>query len=94
MKIACCTLEMVALIFLLFVSLNGGFNYLNEARAGLEPVSTTELLSTWGEPDAVVAANDLGFASSQLETVELWSYRNPHRTAIVRGEAVVSIREG
>ncbi|MGB2983390.1 MAG: hypothetical protein WBC63_05945, partial [Candidatus Bipolaricaulia bacterium] len=77
MKIACCTMEMIALIFLLFVSFNGGFNYLNTSRTDLEPTSATELVSAWGEPDNVVAAADIGFASSQLEAVEIWSYEDP-----------------
>jgi len=94
MKIACCTLEMIALIFLLFVSMNGGFNYLNEARADYAYASTTELVSAWGEPDAVVAANDLGFASAQVDAVEVWTYANPERSVVVRGDAVLSIQEG
>ena len=94
MKIACCTLEMIALIFLLFVSFNGGFNYLNTPRTDLEPRSTTELVSAWGEPDRVVAAVDIGFASSQLEAVEIWSYDNPLRSVIVRDDIVVSIQPG
>ncbi len=94
MKIACCTLEMIALIFLLFVSFNGGFNYLNTAQADLEASSTTELVSAWGEPDSIVAAIDLGFVSSQLGEVEIWSYENPLRSVIVRDNVVVSIQEG
>jgi len=94
MKIACCTLEMITLIFLLFVSLNGGFSYLDEANASLVPASATELMSTWGEPSSIVAANDLGFASSHLETVEVWSYANPARYVVVRDGLVVSVRTG
>jgi hypothetical protein len=94
MKIACCTLEMITLIFLLFVSFNGGFNYLNTSRVDLEPRSATELVSAWGEPDNVVLANELGFLSSQLEAVEIWSYEDPLRSVIVRGDVVVSIQEG
>ena len=51
-------------------------------------------MATWGEPDSVVFANDLGFASSQLETVEIWSYENPLRSVLVRDNVVVSIQEG
>jgi hypothetical protein len=94
MKIACCTLEMITLIFLLFVSLNGGFSYLNAPETDLESRSTTELVSAWGEPDRIVAAADIGFASSQLEAVEIWSYENPLRSVIVRHDMVVSIQPG
>jgi hypothetical protein len=94
MKIACCTVEMIALIFLLFVSLNGGLNYCNTAKDSLEPSSTTELIGTWGEPDSGVVASDLGFASSQLETAEIWSYEDPLRSVVVRSNIVVSVRTG
>ncbi len=94
MKIACCTLEMITLIFLLFVSFNGGFDYLNTTETDLEYRSTTELVSAWGEPDSVVFAAELGFASSQLEAVEIWSYEDPLRSVIVRDGVVVSIQEG
>ncbi len=94
MKIACCTMEMIALIFLLFVSINGGLSYLNTARTNLVSESTTELVSAWGEPDSVAVATDLGFNSSQLETVEIWSYVDPLRSVVVRNNVVVSIRVG
>ena len=94
MRIACCTLEMIALIFLLFVSINGGFSYLNTPRTNLVSESTTELVSAWGEPDSVAVAIDLGFDSSQLETVEIWSYSDPLRSVVVRNDVVVSIRTG
>jgi hypothetical protein len=94
MKIACCTLEMVTLIFLLFVSFNGGFSYLDGANAGFVPASTTELVSSWGEPDRIVAADDLGFASSQFDAIEIWSYANPARFVVVRNGTVVSVRSG
>ena len=55
---------------------------------------TTELVLAWGEPDSVVFPNDLGLASSQLETVEIWSYENPLRSVIVRDDVVISIQEG
>jgi len=41
-------------------------------QANLALSSTTELVAPWGEPDSIVAAADVGFASSQLETVEIW----------------------
>lgn len=94
MKIACCTMEMIALIFLLFVSINGGFSYLNAPRTDLISESTTELVSAWGTPDSVAVATDLGFDSSQLETVEIWAYANPSRYVVVRDDVVVSIRTG
>ena len=94
MKIACCTLEMITLIFLLFVSLNGGFSYLDAPEVDPVYESTAELLSAWGEPDRIVAAADIGFASSQLEAVEIWSYANPSRSVVVRNNIVVSIRTG
>jgi len=94
MKIACCTLEMVTLIFLLFVSMNGGFSYLDAAKEDLTPGSTVELVSVWGEPDRVAAAADLGFASAQLDAVEIWSYDEPQRSVIVRDGVVLEIREG
>ena len=94
MKIACCTMEMIALIFLLFVSINGGFSYLNAPRTDLISESTTELVSAWGEPDSVAVATELGFDSSQLETVEIWSYDDPVRSVVVRNNVVVSIRMG
>ena len=94
MKIACCTMEMIALIFLLFVSLNGGYSYLDGTDDGFAPASTTELLSTWGEPDTVVFAEDLGFLAAQLGDVEVWSYEDLARSVIVRGGTVVAIQEG
>ena len=95
MKIACCTLEMITLMFLLLVSMNGGYSYLNNApRTDLVSRPTTELVSAWGAPDSVVAATDVGFESSQLTEVEIWSYDNPVRAVSVRDNIVVSIRWG
>jgi len=94
MKIACCTLEMIALIFLLFLSINGGFSYLDGARTNFVSGSATELVSAWGAPDSVVTATDLGLVSSQLVAVEIWSYDDPVRSVIVRDNVVVSIRLG
>ena len=85
---------MIALIFLLFVSFNGGYDDLNTTQANPSPSFTTELLLAWGEPDSIVGAADVGFASAQLETVEIWSYESPLRSVIVRDNIVVSIQEG
>jgi hypothetical protein len=94
MKIACCTLEMITLIFLLFWSFNGAYSVLNAPSTDLVSQPTSELIATWGEPDTVAVATDLGFRSSQLETVEIWSYANPTRSVVVRDNVVVSIRVG
>ena len=94
MKIACCTLEMITLIFLLFWSFNGAFSVVNAPSTDLVSQSTTELVTAWGEPDSVAVATDLGFVTSQLETVEIWSYANPSRSVVVRDNVVVSIRMG
>lgn len=95
MKIACCTMEMIALIFLLFVSINGGYSYLNNSpKADLVSRPTTALVSAWGAPDSVVAATDLGLNSLQIAEVEVWSYYHPVRSVVVRDGIVVSIREG
>ncbi|MBE0636684.1 hypothetical protein IH601_11865 [Candidatus Bipolaricaulota bacterium] len=95
MKIACCTMEMVALIFLLFLSINGGYSYLNNTpRTDFVSRPTTELITAWGEPDTVIAANELGFLSTRIAEVEVWSYDNPARSVIVRDDIVVSIRLG
>jgi len=94
MKIACCTLEMITLIFLLFWSFNGAFSVLNAPSTDLVSQPTSELIATWGEPDSVAVATDLGFRASQLETVEIWSYADPTRFAVVRDGIVVSVRTG
>ena len=97
MKIACCTMEMITLIFLLLVSFNGAFNYLDDvdiSRIDLVSRPTTELVSAWGAPDNVVVATDLGLVSSQLDEVEIWSYYNPVRSVSVRDNVVLSIRWG
>ncbi|MBU0596514.1 hypothetical protein KJ567_07515 [Candidatus Bipolaricaulota bacterium] len=94
MKIACCTLEMITLIFLLFVSMNGAFQVLDAPGPSLISRSTTELVSAWGAPKSVVTARDIGFRTSQLDNTELWSYANPLRTVVVRDDVVVSIRMG
>jgi len=87
-------MEMIALIFLLFVSINGGYSYLNNATPETNLVSrpTTELVSAWGEPDSVVTASDVGLVSSQLAEVEIWSYYHPVRSVSVRDNVVLSIR--
>ena len=91
MKIACCTLEMVTLIFLLVVSLNGGFQYVQE-NADYTNRPAAEIISAWGEPDSVVLAEDLGFFSTQLDTVEVWSYDDGDRSVIVRDDVVIAVR--
>ena len=95
MKIACCTVEMVALIFLLFVSINGGYSYLNSTpRTEFVSRPAAELVTAWGEPDTIIAANEFGFLSARLAEVEVWSYDNPARSVVVRDDIVVSIRMG
>lgn len=95
MKIACCTVEMIALIFLLFVSMNGGYSYLNSTpRTDLVNQPSTEVMSVWGEPDSVIAANELGLLSNRLAEVEIWSYDNPARSIVIRDDVVISIRLG
>jgi len=86
-------LEMLAPIFLLFVSFNGGFDDLNTTQANLEPSSTTELVAAWGEPDSAVFA-DHSFASSQFDTARIWSSDDPERSVLIRDNIVVSIQEG
>ena len=94
MRIACCTMEMIALVFLLFVSINGALSYTNAQDIDLVNQSTDTLVSTWGEPDRVVGATDLGFSSPALAPVEIWAYDRLSRTAVVRGDVVVSVRTG
>jgi len=93
MKIACCTLEMITLIFLLIVSFNGGFSYL-EDQADFTNRPAEELVSAWGQPDEIVAATDVGFASTGMENVEVWSYDDTNRSVIVRNDTVIAVREG
>jgi len=94
MRIACCTLEMVTLIFLLFLGYNGGQQYLDTVSIEATPTTTTELVAQWGQPDDVATAEDVGFASAQMTDVEIWTYTRPQLTAIVRDEEIISIREG
>jgi len=95
MKIACCTVEMVALIFLLFVSINGGYSYLNNTpRTEFVSRPAAELVTAWGEPDTIIEANEFGFLSARLAEVEVWSYDNPARSVVIRDDIVVSIRLG
>jgi len=93
MKIACCTLEMITLIFLLVVSLNGGFQYA-EDYADFTNRPAEELISVWGQPDTIVAATDVGFASTHMGDVEVWSYDGTNRSVIVRSGTVIAVREG
>jgi len=85
---------MITLIFLLFWSFNGAFSVLNAPSTDLVSQPASELIASWGEPDTVSVATDLGFRSSQLETVEIWSYANPTRSVVVRDGLVVSVRTG
>ena len=95
MKIACCTVEMITLIFLLLMSMNGAYNYLNSSpNVDLVTRPTTELVSAWGTPDNVVAATDVGLVSPRLAEVEIWSYYNPARSVVVRDNVVMSIKFG
>jgi len=90
-------MEMITLIFLLLVSFNGAFNYLDDvdiSRIDLVSKPTTELVSAWGAPDNVVVATDIGLVSSQFDEVEIWSYYNPVRSVSVRDNVVLSIRWG
>jgi len=94
MKIACCTLEMITLIFLLFWSFNGAVQVMDSPGPNLISQSTAELIATWGRPARVVTAADIGFRTAKLDKTELWSYANPARTVVVRDDVVVSIRMG
>ena len=94
MRIACCTLEMITLIFLLFWSFNGAFSVLNAPSTDIVSRPASELVASWGEPDSVAVATDLGFRTSQLETVEIWSYANPVRSVVVRDDIVIAVKEG
>lgn len=94
MRIACCTMEMITLIFLLFWSLNGAFSVLDAPSPELVSRPASELVAAWGAPERVTAATDLGFRSDGLETVEIWSYDHPSRSVVVRNNVVVSIRTG
>jgi len=93
MKIACCTLEMITLIFLLIVSFNGAFSTL-EDQADFTNRPAEELVSAWGQPDEIVAATDVGFASIGMENVEVWSYDDTGHSVVVRGDIVIAVREG
>ena len=94
MKIACCTLEMITLIFLLFWSFNGADSVVNAPSTNLVSRPASELVTAWGEPESVTVAADYGFLSSKLENVEIWSYANPARSVVVQNDVVVSIRMG
>ena len=94
MKIACCTLEMITLIFLLLWSFNGAYRVVNAPPTNLVNRSTTELVSVWGEPDGIAVATELGFETTQLLATEVWSYANPSRIVVVRNDTIVSVREG
>jgi len=94
MKIACCTIEMITLIFLLFVSINGAYTHVRPLTEDLVSRPVTELAAAWGEPEAVAEAIEMGFRSTQLAGVEIWTYESPARSVLVRDDVVVSIRYG
>ena len=94
MKIACCTLEMITLIFLLFWSFNGAVQVLDAPGPNLISQSTAELIATWGRPVSVVTAAEAGFRTAQPERTEVWTYADPARTVVIRDDVVVSIRMG
>ena len=71
-----------------------GQQYLDTVGIEAAPTTTTELVAQWGQPDDVATAEDVGFASAQMNDVEVWSYTSPQLTAIVRDEEIISIREG
>jgi len=70
MKIACCTMEMITLVFLLLWSFNAAFSVVNAPLMDLVSRSTTEPGTAWGEPESAILAADLGFSSPQLNAVE------------------------
>jgi len=92
MKISYCTLQMVTLIFLLFVSINGGLTYSGPTEADLIDQPAEQLLSVWGSPQSIVYSSDLGFTSSAMAGVEVWVYERPDRSVVVRDGIVVAIR--
>jgi len=94
MKIACCTLEMITLIFLLFWSFNGAVQVLDAPGPKLISQSTSELIATWGRPVSVVTAAEAGLRIAQPRQTLVWTYTNPARTVVVRDDVVVSIRIG
>ncbi len=94
MKIACCTVEMITLIFLLLVSINGAYTHVRTPTTSLVARPTEELASAWGEPETILSASKMGFKSPQLAHVEVWTYENPARSVVVRDDIVVSIRYG
>jgi len=92
MKIAYCTLQMVTLIFLLFVSINGGLTYSGPTESDLIDQPVEQVLFMWGAPQSIVSSSDLGFTTSALAGVEVWVYERPDRSVVVRDGLVVSIR--
>jgi len=52
-----------------------------------------ELVSAWGQPDEIVAATDVGFASTGMENVEVWCYDDTSHSIIVRDDTVIAVRE-
>jgi len=66
-----------------YTSFNGGFSYL-EDQADFANRPAEEL----------VAATDVGFASTGMKNIEVWSYDDTCRSVIVRGDTVIAVREG
>jgi len=62
----------------------------SQDRPGERPAA--ELVSAWGVPDRVTAASEVGFESSKLDDVEIWTYDDRARSVVVRDDIVVSIR--
>lgn len=93
-KIACCTVEMIALVFLLFVSINGGLTAVNADRGALVSRSTSQLIATWGEPDRIDTSRNAALAIPDRANVEVWTYSNPARSVVIRDDIIVSIRYG
>jgi hypothetical protein len=92
MRIPYCTLQMVTLIFLLFMSINAGLTHTGPTSADFINQPAERLLSAWGAPHAVIQSSDLGFTTSALATVEVWVYERPARSVVVRDGVVVAIR--
>ena len=83
----------VALIFLLFVSFNGGFNNLNETEP-IRSYASRRRSSFRGESRSASSPRKTwASASAQFDAVEIWSYENPTRSTVVRGDTVISVQE-
>ena len=91
MRIPFCMIEMVALIFVLFLSFNAAHTYCSAPEPVAINSPTTQLRAAWGNPSRVVSASDVGFTSPRLAPVEVWHYENPNRSVVVRDDVVVSV---